>query len=143
MAGINMAIISGRLGGVPEIKHMTSGTSVANFSIATSETWKDKSTGEAREKTQWHRVVVWSDGLVAAIEKTMRKGMLVEVVGQIETREWEKDGIKRYATEIVVKGFGHTINWYATEKREARQEPEHRGQPSGGPRGDIDDEIPF
>lgn len=140
---INMAIISGRVGGDPETKRFQNGSQSATFSVATSERWKDKATGEQKEKTEWHRVIVWGDGLVDAIGKSLRKGMLVEIVGQIETRKWQdQQGNDRWSTEIVVKGFGHKVDWYDTVKREARQEPENRGQPSGGGVG-VDDEITF
>lgn len=138
---MNMAIISGRVGQDPTVKRLDGG-SVANFSVATSERWKDKRSGEMKEKTQWHRIVVWGDGLVDAIEKYLRKGMVAEIVGQIETREWEKDGAKHYSTEIIVKGVGHKLEWFETVKREAsgREPPPNSGGASGG---DIDDEITF
>ncbi|NJL06836.1 MAG: single-stranded DNA-binding protein [Methylacidiphilales bacterium] len=139
---INMATLQGRVGGDPEIRSLNSVAKVANFSVATSEAWKDKATGEKKEKTEWHRVVVWNDGLVGVLEKYLRKGMVVTVIGQIETREWEKDGVKRRSTEIVVKGFGHTVNFFETAKSEGgRSAPENVGRPRANI--DLDDEIPF
>lgn len=139
---VNKAIIMGRVGADPEIKSFNSGSKVANFRVATSESWKDKETGEKKEKTEWHSVNAWGDGLVGAIESYLRKGMVVLVEGQIETRKWQdKDGADRYSTEIVVKGFGHKIEWFETVKRDgARHEPPNTGGASGG---GFDDDIPF
>ena len=139
---VNKAIIMGRVGKDPETKELPNGSKVANFSVATSESWKDKQTGEKKEKTEWHRVTVWGDGLVDALGKYLRSGNVVLVEGQIETREYEKDGSKRYTTEIIVKSFGHKVEWFETVKREGgqRETPPNAGGASGG---GIDDDIPF
>lgn len=93
-------IIVGRLGKDPEVRHLESGASVANFSVATSETYKDRNTGERREQTEWHNVVLWR-GLADVAEKYLHKGDMVYIEGKLRTRSWEKDGVTRYTTEIV------------------------------------------
>ncbi|MEO8069163.1 MAG: single-stranded DNA-binding protein [Flavobacteriales bacterium] len=101
MSGVNKVILIGNLGADPEIRHLPSGIPVANFRIATSETFKDKTTGEKREQTEWHSIVAWR-GLAEITEKYLKKGSKVYVEGKLRTRKWEKDGIDRYTTEIQV-----------------------------------------
>lgn len=101
MAGVNKVILLGNLGKDPEIRHLENGTAVASFSIATSETYKDKTSGERIEKTEWHNVVLWR-GLAEVAEKYLHKGDQVYIEGKLRTRSWEKDGVTRYTTEIVV-----------------------------------------
>lgn len=106
MAGsVNKVILIGNIGNDPEIKTMQSGDRVANFSVATSESWKDKATGERKERTEWHRVVVFNQGLMNVCENYLKKGSKVYVEGQVETRNYEKDGQKIYTTEIVLRPF--------------------------------------
>lgn len=100
MPGINKVIIVGNLGRDPEIRYMSDGTAVTNFSVATSDTWKDKQTGEKREKTEWHRIVAWRQ-LGELCGKYLSKGRQVYVEGKLQTRSWEKDGVTHYMTEIV------------------------------------------
>ena len=100
MSGVNKAIIVGRLGKDPEVRHLESGVAVANFPVATSETYKDRNTGERKEITEWHNVVLWR-GLAEVAEKFLKKGEMVYVEGKLRTRSWEKDGVTRYTTEIV------------------------------------------
>lgn len=97
---VNKAILVGRLGKDPEVRHLESGVAVASFSIATSETYKDRTTGERREQTEWHNIVLWR-GLADVAEKYLRKGSLVYIEGKLRTRSWEKDNVTRYTTEIV------------------------------------------
>jgi single-strand DNA-binding protein len=100
MAGVNKVILIGNLGADPEVRHLQNGASVANFRIATSETYKDKTTGERREQTEWHSIVAWR-GLAEITEKYLRKGTKVYVEGKLRTRKWQdKDGIERYTTEV-------------------------------------------
>jgi len=100
MAGVNKVILIGNLGADPEVRHLQNGASVANFRIATSETYKDKTTGEKREQTEWHSIVAWR-GLAEITEKYLRKGSKVYVEGKLRTRKWQdKDGVERYTTEI-------------------------------------------
>lgn len=100
MSGVNKAIIIGHLGGDPEVRNLENGTAVATFSVATSESWKDKATGEKKEQTEWHRCVAWK-GLAEIAAKYLKKGSQVYCEGRLRTRSWEKDGITRYATEII------------------------------------------
>ncbi len=100
MSGVNKVILVGRLGKDPEVRHLESGATVANFSIATSETYKDRMTGERREQTEWHNIVLWR-GLAEVVEKYVKKGDMIYIEGKLRTRSWEKDGITRYTTEVV------------------------------------------
>jgi len=100
MSGVNKVILVGRLGKDPEVRHLESGASVANFPIATSEVYKDRNTGERREQTEWHNIVLWR-GLAEVAEKYLNKGDMVYIEGKLRTRSWEKDGITRYTTEVV------------------------------------------
>lgn len=100
MSGVNKVILVGRLGKDPEVRHLENGATVANFSMATSETYKDRQTGERREQTEWHNVVLWR-GLAEVVEKYVKKGDMIYVEGKLRTRSWEKDGVTRYTTEVV------------------------------------------
>ncbi len=100
MAGVNEVRLIGRLGKAPELKWTPNGVAVVNFSMATSEEWKDKDTGEKREKTEWHRIVAWRK-LAEICGEYLKKGSLVWIGGKLETRSWEQDGVKRYTTEII------------------------------------------
>lgn len=101
---INQVILIGNMGQDPEIGETSSNKKWARLSLATSDQWRDKATGERKERTEWHRVVVWGDGLVNMLAQHARKGSKLYVQGKLATREWEKDGVKRYATEVVVQG---------------------------------------
>ena len=105
MASLNKVFIIGHLGNDPEIKTMQSGDRVANFSVAATESWKDKSTGERKERTEWLRVVVFNQNLIKVCENYLNKGSKVYIEGRIETRSWEKDGQKQYATEVVLRPY--------------------------------------
>lgn len=100
MSGVNKVILVGRLGKDPEVRHLENGAAVANFSIATSEVYKDRNTGERREQTEWHNIVLWR-GLAEVAEKYLKKGDMAYIEGKLRTRSWEKDGITRYTTEVV------------------------------------------
>lgn len=106
MASVNKAILVGNLGRDPEVRTMQNGSRVCNLSLATSESWKDKASGERKERTEWHRVVVFNDALIKVAEAYLRKGSKVYLEGQIETRKWQdQSGADRYATEIVLRPF--------------------------------------
>ncbi len=106
MAGsVNKVILVGNLGADPDVRTMQSGDKVVNLSIATGESWKDKATGERKEKTEWHRVVVFNKGLVGVCENYLKKGAKVYIEGQVETRSWEQNGEKKYTTEIVLRPY--------------------------------------
>jgi single-strand DNA-binding protein len=105
-SSLNKVELIGRLGKDPEVKNLSNGSSVANFSVATSESWKDKRSGEKQEKTEWHNIVVWNEKTIEFVEKYLKKGDLVRIEGKIQTRKWEdQDGKDRYSTEIVVPQF--------------------------------------
>ncbi|MEO3999250.1 single-stranded DNA-binding protein [Mesorhizobium sp. CAU 1732] len=106
MAGsVNKVILVGNLGADPETRRLNSGDPVVNLRIATSETWRDKNSGERKEKTEWHQVVIFNDNLAKVAEQYLKKGMKVYLEGALQTRKWEKDGIERYSTEIVLQKF--------------------------------------
>ena len=114
MAGsLNKVLLIGRLGADPEVKQMVNGKSVARFSLATSNTWKDKNTGEKKEKTEWHRVVIFNEGLVKVVQQYVKKGAQVYIEGQLVTRKWrdEKAGIDKYSTDIVLQGFNSSFDF--------------------------------
>ncbi len=110
MAGVNKVILIGNLGKDPEVRSMQSGDRVCNLTIATSENWKDKATGERREKTEWHRVVIFNQGLIGVCESYLKKGAKVYIEGQLETRSWEQNGEKKYTTEIVLRPYRGELN---------------------------------
>jgi single-strand DNA-binding protein len=156
MAGsVNKVILVGNLGRDPEIRSTQDGTRVANLSLATSESWRDKNSGERREKTEWHRVVVFNERIVEVAEKYLHKGSKVYVEGQLQTRKWtDQSGQEKYTTEIVLQRFRGELTMLDARGAggEAGAEPAHEGSshsaPSGGGRapaggGDLDDEIPF
>jgi single-strand DNA-binding protein len=145
MAGINKAIIVGRLGRDPEVRYTPDGTAVANFSVATSEEWKDKNTGEKRERTEWHRIVAWRR-LGEICGEYLSKGRQVYIEGRIQTRDWEdKDGNKRYTTEIVADNMqmlGSRDDLGGS--RGADPGPRPQDSAPGPSEGDMgDDDIPF
>jgi single-strand DNA-binding protein len=151
MAGsINKVILIGNLGRDPEIRSTQNGDRIANLSIATSESWRDKSTGERKERTEWHRVVVFNDKLIEIIEKYLRKGAKVYLEGALQTRKWtENSGQERYTTEVVLQRYRGEITMldtrngggtsYGEAPAEETAEPAQRRTPVQ----DLDDEIPF
>ena len=152
MAGsLNKVLLIGRLGNDPEIKQMVNGKSVARLSIATSNTWKDKNTGEKREKTEWHRVVIFSEGLVKVVEQYVKKGNQVYIEGQLSTRKWkdEKAGIDRYSTEIILQGFNSSFKILSSKNNQIENNQDSSNEKSSLPSdeniatNDLDDEIPF
>ena len=122
MAGsVNKVILIGNLGADPEVRRMPSGDPIVNLNVATSETWRDKNSGERKEKTEWHRVVIFNDQIAKVAEQYLKKGMKVYIEGALQTRKWEKDGVERYSTEIVLQKF-----------RGELQMLDSRGQGEGG-----------
>ncbi len=163
MAGsVNKVILIGNLGRDPEVRTFQNGGKVCNLRIATSETWKDRNTGERRERTEWHSVAIFQEGLVRIAEQYLRKGSKVYIEGQLQTRKWQdQSGQDRYSTEVVLQGYGGTLTML-----DGRDGPQGGGSfgggggggqmgyddgPSGGDYGggsapasrDLDDEIPF
>jgi single-strand DNA-binding protein len=148
---LNKVLLIGRLGADPEIKQMVNGKNVARLSLATSNTWKDKNTGEKKEKTEWHRVVIFNEGLVNIVQQYVKKGAQVYIEGQLTTRKWkdEKAGIDRFSTEVVLQGFNSSFTILSNRNNQidSTQEPptEKSSLPNDEPikPNDLDDEIPF
>lgn len=142
MAGLNKVQLIGYLGRDPEIRSFQNGGKVASFSVATSETWRDKTSGERKEKTEWHRVSVLASGLVTLTEQYLKKGGRVYIEGRLETRDYtDKDGVKRYTTEIVLRPFGSTITMLDGVKATASNDAPETAP--GVPAAAADDVIPF
>lgn len=120
MAGsVNKVILIGNLGGDPEVRRTQDGRPVVNLSVATSETWRDKATGERKEKTEWHRVTIWNEGLCKVSEQYLRKGSKVFIEGALQTRKWQdQDGKDRYSTEVVLNGYGGVLTMLDGPQRE-------------------------
>ena len=141
MAGINKVIIIGNLGADPEIRHTAGGSAVANFTVATSETWKDKNTGEKQESTEWHRVVAFSR-LAEIIEQYLRKGSKVYVEGKLQTRKWQdRDGNDRWTTEIVAREMQMLDGKRDDQGGQREQQRDTRRDTP--PHDDLEDRIPF
>ena len=156
MAGsVNKVILIGNLGADPEVRHTQDGRPIVNLRLATTESWRDKNSGERREKTEWHRVVIFSEGLARVAEQYLRKGSKVYVEGSLQTRKWEdQSGQERYTTEVVLQGFNSTLTML-----DGRQQGGGMSEGEGGGGGDfgrtkplsgggsfnkeLDDEIPF
>lgn len=150
MSSLNKVMLIGNLGADPEVRIFTNGGRIANLRIATSESWKDKATGERKEKTEWHSVVLQSDGLVGVAERYLRKGSKVYIEGQLRTRKWQdQSGNDRYTTEVSVGGLNGVLTMLdgKDERGERKQSYDDReethGQVGGGGYDDLSDEIPF
>ena len=152
MAGsLNKVLLIGRLGADPEIKQMVNGKNVARLSLATSNTWKDKNTGEKKEKTEWHRIVIFNEGLVNVVQQYVKKGSQVYIEGQLTTRKWkdEKSGMDRYSTEVVLQGFNSSFKILSSKNNQIENIQDTNTEKSSLPNeenissGDLDDEIPF
>ena len=154
MAGsINKVILIGNLGRDPEVRSTQDGTRVANFTLATNETWRDRESGERRERTEWHRIVIFNERLVDVAEKYLRKGSKIYLEGQIQTRKWtDQSGQERYTTAVVLQRFRGELTMLDTRGEPATAEAgaEAEGKTEAGPAEggskvgeDLDDEIPF
>ena len=151
MAGsLNKVQLIGRLGADPDIKQMVNGKSVARLSLATSQTWKDKNSGEKKEKTEWHRIVVFNEGLVNVVQQYLKKGAQVYIEGQLSTRKWkdEQSGQDKYSTEIVLQGYNSTLTMLGgTNANNTTSLPSGKNddfdQTNQKNNSDLDDEIPF
>ena len=159
MAGsVNKVILIGNLGADPEIRRLSDGRPVANLRVATNESWKDKTTGERRERVEWHRVVIFNEGLCKIVEQYLKKGAKVYLEGQLQTRKYQdKDGNDRYSTEVVLQGFNSQLTMldsrgggadaaddggadFGSPGPMAARKP---AMAAGAKRGEMDDEIPF
>jgi single-strand DNA-binding protein len=165
MAGsVNKVILVGNLGKDPEVRRMQDGRPVVNMSVATSESWRDKATGERKEKTEWHRVVIFNEGLAKIAEQYLKKGSKVYLEGALQTRKWtDQQGVEKYSTEVVLQGFNSALTMLDRaggggggggdygdsggsdfgSSRPAGRERQPAMAGGGGKRGDLDDEIPF
>jgi single-strand DNA-binding protein len=145
MAGVNKAIIVGNLGRDPEVKSFPNGGRVVSLNIATSETWKDKSTGEKKERTEWHRVSIFNEALGKIAEQYLKKGSTVYIEGQIETRKWQdQSGADKYSTEIVLRPFSGVLTLIGSGgSRDSGQSDGVDRSANGTARYDEADEIPF
>ncbi len=154
VSGVNKVILVGRLGKDPEVRHTNNGGKIASFSLATSESWNDRASGERKEKTEWHRVVIFSTGLCDIAEKYLRKGSQVYLEGQLQTRKWTgDDGNDRYTTEVVLGQFRSELRMLDSRNNENVGEnpldsnngfSDTDGSTEGSSlAGDLDDEIPF
>ena len=146
---LNKVQLIGRLGADPEIKQMVNGKNVARLSIATSQSWKDKSSGERKEKTEWHRVVIFNEGLVKIVQQYLKKGANVYLEGQLSTRKWrdEKSGQDKYSTEVVLQGFNSSLTMLDGKNKTGSSNDSNNKSnlPNDeiSQTSDLDDEIPF
>ena len=164
MAGsVNKVSLVGNLGKDPEIRRTQDGRPIANLSVATSESWKDKNSGERKEKTEWHRVVIFNEGLCRIAEQYLKKGSKVYLEGALQTRKWtDKDGVDKYSTEVVLQGFNSSLTMldgrsgggggemsqddgdsFGSSSPSAPARRPAMAAAGGGKRSDMDDEIPF
>jgi single-strand DNA-binding protein len=168
MAGsVNKVILVGNLGKDPEVRRTQDGRPIVNLTVATSDTWRDKTSGERKERTEWHRVVIFSEGLAKVAEQYLKKGAKVYLEGQLQTRKWQdQQGQDRYSTEVVLQGFNSQLtmldragggsgggdfapddagsNFGSSGGRSApARQPAMAGAGTSGPREDMDDQIPF
>jgi|TARA_B100000378_G_scaffold60589_1_gene45094 single-strand DNA-binding protein len=149
MAGsLNKVLLIGRLGADPEIKQMSNGKNVARMSLATSDSWKDKNTGEKKEKTEWHRVVIFNEGLVNIVQQYLKKGAQIYIEGQLTTRKWkdEQSGQDKYSTEIILQGYNSTLkmlNTRISNDLSGKGSEAISNENPSAPLNDLDDEIPF
>ncbi len=160
---INKVILIGNVGTDPEIRNTNDGREIASFSLATSESWKDKNSGEKKEKTEWHRLVVFSQGLVGIVKNYVKKGSKLYIEGQLQTRKWtDKDGVDKYTTEIVLQNFNSTLqilnstsnstsgggNYDSAPKSSNNSSANssaknNKNDDAASFNGDLDDDIPF
>ena len=163
MAGsVNKVILVGNLGKDPEIRRTQDGRPIANLSVATSETWRDRATGERKEKTEWHRVVIFSEGLAKVAEQYLKKGAKVYIEGQLQTRKWtDQSGAEKYTTEVVLQGFNSNLTMldgrgggsftgddngggdFGAVGPSSGSSAPRRAVPAGARNNDMDDDIPF
>lgn len=142
MASINKVILVGSVGKDPEIRNTTTGKKIANFSLATSESWKDAN-GERKEQTEWHKVVVFNEGLAKVVENYVKKGSKLYVEGKLTTRKYEKDGVERYTTEVVLQNFNGNIVLLDNKQGTSEKVDEYKEPVKTEVEPDFDDEIPF
>lgn len=146
MAGsVNKVMLVGNLGRDPDVRHTQDGRPIVNLSIATSESWRDKSSGERKEKTEWHRVVIFNEALAKVAEQYLKKGATVFIEGQLQTRKYtDKDGVERYSTEVVLQNFRGELTMLGGGNRDAGSSSNSPAPAQhGSNRAELDDEVPF
>lgn len=147
MASVNKVILVGNLGKDPEVRHTQDGKAIVNLSLATSESWRDKATGERKEKTEWHRVVIFNDNIAKVAEAYLKKGSTIYIEGQLQTRKWtDKDGVEKYSTEIVLQNFKGELTMLGGGKAEEKNDETEAfvaSQKKPGVKSMLDDEVPF
>jgi len=151
MAGsLNKVLLIGRLGADPEVKQMVNGKSVARLSLATSQSWKDKNTGEKKEKTEWHRIVVFNEGLVNVVQQYLKKGAQVYVEGQLSTRKWkdEQSGQDKYSTEVIIQGYNSSLTMLgggnlSNSNLNDKSQISSKNNDIPDSSSELDDDIPF
>ena len=145
---LNKVLLIGRLGADPDIKQMVNGKNVARLSLATSQTWKDKNTGEKKQKTEWHRVVIFNEGLVNIVQQYLKKGSQIYIEGQLSTRKWkdEQSGQDKYSTEVVLQGYNSSLTMLGGKSSIENINQEDRSMSKDNTTSvsdELDDEIPF
>lgn len=157
MSSVNKVILIGRLGADPEVRDLNTGNKVCNFTMATSESWKDKATGEKKEKTEWHRVVVWDQNLISIVERFVNKGDKIYIEGELQTRKWtdEASGTDKYTTEVIMRPFRSSLTMLGSRNQDSpatetyneggvRQSAHNVAKSDGyAPVDDLENEIPF
>lgn len=146
MAGVNKVILIGHLGKDPESRSSNGGNKIVSFSLATSESWRDKQTGDRKEKTEWHNVVIFNENVAGVAEKYCKKGSKVYLEGKLRTRKWQKDGADRYTTEVVLENFnGQLVLLDGKDSGSSPREESAADRPalSSGAGSIVDDDIPF
>ena len=156
VGSVNKTILLGNLGRDPEIRSMQSGAKMANFSIATSKRWKDRNTQEQKEKTSWHNIVVFGDGLVDIVEKYVKKGSKIYIEGELQTRKWQdQDGNDRYTTEVILQGYNSNLTLLDSRNNSNNQQlnddtsnsnnqiSQENTETKSSANNDLDDDIPF
>ena len=147
---INKVILVGNVGGDPEIRSTQDGREIASFTLATSDSWKDKNTGEKKDKTEWHRIVIFSQGLVGIVKNYVKKGSKIYIEGSLQTRKWtDNAGIEKYTTEVVLQNYGGTMQ-ILDSNRNSQNSSSNNDSGSNNSRSqnnvsaeEIDDDIPF
>lgn len=140
---VNKVILVGNLTRDPEVRHTQDGKPIVNMTVATSESWRDKMSGERKEKAEFHRVVIFSEGLAKVAEAYLKKGSTVYIEGQLQTRKWtDKDGVEKYSTEVVLQGFNASLVMLGGSTEARAESPKTEAKQQSFARG-LDDEVPF
>lgn len=151
---LNKCILIGNVGKTPEIRTTQDGREIGSFSLATSDSWKDKNTGERKEKTEWHKIVVFNPGIIEVIKKYVKKGSKLYIEGSLQTRKWSKDDVDHYTTEVILQGFGSSLRLLGDKAESQTQNKQEATQSYSSPQQEefpltpaleamLNDEVPF